>query len=53
MTTKEPLQDVIKILNIQNKERRLKAAIEVTYKGKPITITADFPIETSIDPWTE
>jgi hypothetical protein len=36
---------IIKTLNIQNKERILKAAKEkrqVTYKGKPIRITADF-----------
>jgi hypothetical protein len=40
---------VVKTLNIQNKERILKAAREkqeVTYKGKPIGITADFSTET-------
>jgi hypothetical protein len=37
---------IIKTLNTQNKERILKAAKgkrHVTYKGKPIRITADFP----------
>jgi predicted nucleic acid binding AN1-type Zn finger protein len=40
---------IIKTLNIQNKERILKAAKEkrqVTYKGKPIRITADFSTQT-------
>jgi hypothetical protein len=39
----------IKILRTQNKERVLKAAKEkkqITYKGKPITITADFSTQT-------
>jgi hypothetical protein len=40
---------MVKTLNIQNKERILKAAIEkgqVTYKGKPIRITGGFSAET-------
>jgi hypothetical protein len=48
---KEPPHVIItaKTLGIQNKERILRAAREkcqVTYKGKPIRITADFSIET-------
>jgi predicted nucleic acid-binding Zn-ribbon protein len=40
---------IIKTLSTLNKERTLKAAKEkrqVTYKGKPIRITADFPTQT-------
>ncbi|KAL6087914.1 hypothetical protein STEG23_008170 [Scotinomys teguina] len=40
---------IIKTLNIQNKERILRAAKEkgqLTYKGKPIRITPDFSMET-------
>ena len=40
---------IIKTLNIQSKERILRAAKEkdqVTYKGRPIRITPDFPLET-------
>ena len=46
---KSPHHIIIETLNIQNKERILKAAKEngqVTYKGKPIRITPDFSIET-------
>jgi hypothetical protein len=42
---KKPRHIIIKTLSTQNKERILKAAKEkrqVTYKGKPIRITADF-----------
>jgi hypothetical protein len=44
-----PHHIIIKILSIQNKGRKLKAAskkCQVTYKGKPIRITADFSTET-------
>ncbi|KAL6045228.1 hypothetical protein STEG23_009520 [Scotinomys teguina] len=40
---------IIKTLNIQNKERILRAATEkgqLTYKGRPIRITPDFSMET-------
>ncbi|KAL6085855.1 hypothetical protein STEG23_033186 [Scotinomys teguina] len=40
---------IIKTLNIQNKERILRAAKEkgqLTYKGRPIRITSDFSMET-------
>jgi hypothetical protein len=40
-----PRHFIIKTLNIKNKQRMLKAAKEkrqVTYKGKPIGIIADF-----------
>ncbi|KAL6084523.1 hypothetical protein STEG23_028881 [Scotinomys teguina] len=40
---------IIKTLNIQNKERILRAAKEkgqLTYKGRPIRITPDFTVET-------
>ena len=40
---------IIKTLNIQNKEKILRAAKEkgqVTYKGRPIRITPDFSLET-------
>jgi predicted nucleic acid binding AN1-type Zn finger protein len=40
---------IIKTLSTQNKERILKASQEkrqVTYKDKPIRITADFPTQT-------
>jgi hypothetical protein len=40
---------IIKTLNVQNKERILKASGEkgpVTYKGRPIRITPDFSTET-------
>jgi hypothetical protein len=40
---------IIKTLNIQNKGRILKATKEkkqITYKGKPITILADFSTKT-------
>jgi hypothetical protein len=40
---------IMKILNIQNKERLLKAVREkghVTHKNKPIRITPDFSLET-------
>ncbi|KAL6090569.1 hypothetical protein STEG23_009418, partial [Scotinomys teguina] len=40
---------IIKTLNIQNKERILRAAKEkgqLTYKGRPIRITPDFSMET-------
>ncbi|KAL6041447.1 hypothetical protein STEG23_023562 [Scotinomys teguina] len=40
---------IIKTLNIQNKERILRAAKEkgqLTYKGRPIRITLDFSMET-------
>ncbi|KAL6054958.1 hypothetical protein STEG23_030485, partial [Scotinomys teguina] len=40
---------IIKTLNIQNKERILRAAKEkgqLTYKGRPIRITPDFSVET-------
>jgi hypothetical protein len=43
--TPPPRHIIIKTLSTQNKERILKAAKErrqVTYKGKPIRITADF-----------
>lgn len=39
---------IIKIQNLQNKERPLKAAREkgqVTYKGRPIRVTPDFSTE--------
>ena len=41
---KFPLNIIVKTLNIQKKERVLKAAREkqVTYEGKPIRITAIF-----------
>ncbi|KAL6042861.1 hypothetical protein STEG23_007546, partial [Scotinomys teguina] len=41
---------IIKTLNIQNKERILRAAKEkgqLTYKGRPIRITPDFSMENS------
>jgi hypothetical protein len=44
-----PRYIIIKILSTQNKERILKAAKEkrqVTYKCKPIRITADFSSQT-------
>jgi hypothetical protein len=44
-----PWQIIVKTLSIQNEERVLKTAREkheVTYKGKPIRITADFSTET-------
>jgi hypothetical protein len=37
------------MLNIQNKERTLKTAkekLQVTHKGKAISITADFSMDT-------
>ena len=40
---------IIKTINIQSKERILRAAKEkgqVTYKGRPIRITPDFSLET-------
>ena len=40
---------IIKTLNVQNKERILKAAREkdqVTYKGRPSRISQDFSMET-------
>ena len=40
---------IIKTLNVQNKERILKAARgkgQITYKGRPIKITPDFSTET-------
>jgi hypothetical protein len=43
-TIKETTLDIIKTVNIQNKERTLKVAekkIQVTYNDKPIRITAD------------
>jgi hypothetical protein len=46
---KTPRHIIIKALNIQNKERILKAEKQrrqVTYKGKPIRITADFSTQT-------
>jgi hypothetical protein len=50
MTKIEPLQQIImKPTNTENKERPLKTVREikhVTYKGKPIKITADFSTET-------
>lgn len=47
----------MKTLNIQNKERMLKAAKgkgQVTYKGRPIRIIPDFSVETlkARRPWT-
>jgi hypothetical protein len=42
-------QDIIKTTSIENSERILKAVREknqITYKGKPIKITADFSMET-------
>jgi hypothetical protein len=44
-----PTHIIIKTLSTQNKERILKSAKEkrqVTYKGKPIRITADFSTQT-------
>jgi hypothetical protein len=48
----------IKTLSTQNKERILKAAKEkrqVTYKGKPIRMTADFSTQTlnARRPWKD
>ena len=46
---KSPHHIIIKTLNIQNKERILRAAKEkdqVTYKGRPIRSTLDFSLET-------
>ena len=46
---KSPHHIVIKMQNIQNKERILRAAKEkgqVKYKGKPIRITPNFSMET-------
>ena len=46
---KSPHHIIIKTLNIQNKERILKAAREkeqVAYKGRPIRNTPDFSMET-------
>jgi zona occludens toxin (predicted ATPase) len=40
---------IVKTPNSQNKERILKTVrekVEVTYKGRPIRITPDFPPET-------
>jgi hypothetical protein len=45
---KSPCYIIIKTLNIQNKERILKAAREkgqVTYKGRPTRIKPDFSTE--------
>jgi hypothetical protein len=47
--SKHPRNIIIKILNTQNKERILKVVKEkrqVTYKGEPPRITADFSIQT-------
>ena len=44
-----PRQIVIKLTKIKDKEKLLKAAREkrlITYKGTPITLTADFSAET-------
>jgi hypothetical protein len=44
-----PQHSIIKTISTENRERILKAAREkkqVTYKGKPIKITADFSMET-------
>ena len=44
-----PCHIIIKTINIQNKERILRAAKEtgqVTYKGRPIKITPDFSMKT-------
>jgi hypothetical protein len=44
-----PRQIIIKTLNLQNKERILEVTKEkrqITYKGKPIRITADFSTQT-------
>ena len=46
---KSPQHIIIKTLNIQNKERILRATEEkghVTYKGRPIRIAPDFSVET-------
>jgi thioredoxin reductase len=51
-----PKHITVKILNVQKKKRILKVAGEkhqVTYKGKFITITADFSIETKNQEGTE
>jgi hypothetical protein len=47
---------IIKTLNAQDKERRLKAArekVQVIYTGRPIRITPNFSIETpkATRPW--
>ena len=45
---KSPHHIIINTLNMQNKERILRAAKEkyqVTYKGRPIRITPDFSME--------
>jgi hypothetical protein len=44
-----PWHIIIKITSTENKERILKAVREkkqITYKGKPIKMTADFSMET-------
>jgi len=44
-----PWCTIFKMLNIQNKERTLKTAkekLQVTHKGKAISITADFSMDT-------
>jgi hypothetical protein len=50
LTKIESLQHiVVKTTSTENRERTLKAVREkkqITYKGKPIKITADFSIET-------
>jgi hypothetical protein len=58
-TEKENSHHIInKTLNVQNKERILKASREkskVTYKDRPIRITSDFSTKTmkARRPWTE
>ena len=47
-----PRHIVIKLAKIKNKEKLLKAARgkqQITYKGIPIRLTADFPAETLQD----
>ena len=47
-TQRGPLEDIIKMAKVQDKERILKAAREkqkVTYKGAPIRLAADFSME--------
>jgi hypothetical protein len=50
-----PRHIILKSLNTQNKERILKAArekLEVTYKGKPTRVTADFSTKTLKTRWS-
>jgi hypothetical protein len=55
---KVPLPQMVKTLNTQNNERILESTEEkgqVTYEGRPIRITPDFPVEAlkARKPWND